>query len=617
MKKTILLASGLLCVATSGANDFADAPIIYIKASRAPLQAARIISSVRVINRDDIQFRSKQDTAELLREVNGLELGRNGGPGQTASVFLRGTESDHTLVLLDGVPINPATIGNAPLEQLSTSLLQRVEVVRGPLSSLQGSSAIGGVINLMTAESVPQGTRQYVHAKAGSYDTIQLQTGVQHAEGPFSVNLNLGHTDTEGFATRKGGGSDSGYTNNNLSGFVSYQFGDHRLKLQTLQTRGNTEYLGGFAAPYTPIDQDVANSLISASLRSDITADWKSNLTLSRFRNEIDQNQANFLAQFDYTHSQRDRLDWQNDWDINRNHRLTGGITIEEESIDSLSFGTAIDTEIDNQAAYLSTQHRWGKHQLTTAARLNHHELFGNHTTWNLGYGINVGDNTLVRASAGTAFRAPTATDLFGYGGNTALDPETSNSIEVGLSHEFDNRQSIDVAAYKTRIKDLIITNFYDLDGVDQFSDGFLLDDPLNENVNRANIKGIEFSYQYQSLPWTFGFGADLKRPWDESNDVILSRRARITANASLRYEQDNWRIGTNVQHQGKRDDSLFNNVQLGSYAVVNANAQWRFSKNVVLEGQIENLFDRDYELAGTYNTPGRSAYLGVRITSD
>jgi len=581
------------------------------------MDVANVIGNVDVIERETLEQSNKKDTADLLRDVNGIELGRNGGPGQNASLFIRGSESDHTLVLLDGVPINPATIGNAPLEHIFPEQLQRVEVVRGPLSSLQGSSAIGGVINLVTMPDLPPGTRESLTVKAGSDDTVELQAGVQHAHGPWGLGVNLSHASSEGFATRDGGTVDNGFLNNGLNAFASYRFGDSQLKLQAFHTQGNTEYLGGFVAPFTPLDQDFVNSLFSASLNSQISPDWQSRLTLSRFRDEIDQNQPNYLAQLDYTHSQRYRLDWQNDWDIASNHRLTGGVTLEREKVRSLSFGTAIDAQIDNVAVFASTQHRWNEHQVVGAVRLNHHELFGDHPTWNLGYGFSLNEATDVRASFGTGFRAPTATDLYGYGGNTSLEPEQSRSFEIGVKHRLNTQQLVEVTAYHTRIRDLIVTNFYDLDGIDQFGDGWLLDDPLNENINRAKISGIEVSYRFEALPWRVNISADHKRPWDETNDVILSRRARTTAHASVRYAKSDWALGASVQYQGKRDDSLFNSLQLAPYAVVDVDAHWRLSRNVRLEASLENLFDEDYELAGTYNTPGRSALIGLRITSD
>jgi vitamin B12 transporter len=613
MKKHILGALIALPAAAAHAGTATLDPIVTT-ASRTATPVDETVASVTVIDSEEIAQAQANDMGELLRGVTGIDISRYGGPGQPTSVFLRGSESDHTLVLIDGVAINPGTLGNAALQSIDPRLVERIEIVRGPLSSLYGSAAIGGVINIITRGEALPGEHNHVAVQAGSYDSLSLNAGTRMAEGALSLALDLSHQQSEGFPTVASSDIDRGADSNSISAHLGYRMDGHTLRLQAYAVEGTTEYasFGG-----TPIDQDVATRLLRAGLDSELGDAWTSRLNLSRMQDLIDQNQANYLAQFDYAHTTRDTLDWQNDLRLSARHLLTAGVTLEQEHTDALSYDSGFDVTLNNQAFYVQEQYGDGPHTATAALRWTRHDSFGDHLTWNLGYGHRLSEATRLRASAGTAFRAPSGTDLYGYGGNPALEPEQSRGVEIGINHRLDAHSSIDLAAYHSRLHNLIVTNFYDLDGIDQWGDGWLLDDPLNENVGRASISGLEIGYRYSRRPWLLRASAEFKRPWDESNDVVLSRRARVAAKASLLYSRTRWDAGLELQYEGKRDDSLWNSLELDAYTLANATARWYLDRNTTVEGRIENLFDADYELAGGYNTPGRSIYLGLRVESD
>jgi vitamin B12 transporter len=528
---------------------------------------------------------------------------------------MRGTESDHTLVMIDGVSINPGTLGNAALQNIDPRLIERIEIVRGPLSSLYGSAAIGGVINIITRKAARDGVHSHFAAQGGSYQTLNLAAGTRIAEGPLSLALDLSHQRSDGYPANEGGTVDHGHRNDTVNAAVGYTLARHQWELGLFSSRGMSAY-DSFGLP---ADQDFDTRILRAGLTSQLSTHWESRLTLSRMTDRIDQGQANYLGQLDYAHTTRSTLDWQHHYQPGTSHRLTGGLVLEREHTNALSYGALFDERLDHQALYLQDQYRHGAHGAVAALRLTRHDSFGDHLTWNLGYDYQLNESTRLRAGAGTAFRAPSGTDLFGYGSNPDLQPERSRSFELGLDHRLSPYGHLALSAYHTRTRDLIVTNFYDLDGLDQWNDGWLIDDPLNENVARATITGVELGYRYNRRPWRFAAVAEWKEPRNEADDRLLLRRARHAATASLRYRQARWDAGLSVQYTGARADidaQTYQRISAPAYTLVHATGRWRLARHASLEGRIENLFDRRYQVVDGYDAPGRSLYLGLRVES-
>jgi len=572
---------------------------IVITAGRVAEPLAGTSPGTVVIDRNTIERSPAQDVADLLRQHAGVEIGRNGGPGQQTSVFMRGAESNHTLVLLDGVPLNPGTIGNAAVQNIDPALVERIEIVKGPASTLYGSDAIGGVINIITRRAkVERGLQSSAALEAGGDETRSGSVGIRYGGEDIHFSADAAHLDTDGLPPRIESELERGYRNTSLNFTVGAHIGVASLQLSHWQADGETEYLDFFL---NPVDQDFRNAVTGLNIRFSPTENWNSILKLSHMEDEIEQNQS-----ADFARTRAKVVDWQNDIQLSGDQILTLVATLTRENTESLSFGTGFDKIVDSHALLLKDSLHFGDHDFTVAARFIHHEFFGDTGVWSLGWGYHLNDNTRLSADIGTAYRAPDSTDLFGFGGNPDLDPERSRSIELGVRHGLDKRQELKATLFHTQIKDLIA--FHD-------PDGFFGPQPgQNVNLEHARITGLEVGYEYASGPWRFGMEALFQEPKDRDTNRLLPRRARRTLTAHIDYIAPKWDLRTELVAASRRNDSAFNTLEMAGYGVVNMSGRYRLSRNILLEGRAVNLFDKEYELASGYRTQDRIAYLGVRF---
>ena len=581
----IALTAALLIPSFSAATDIKPRDTIVVTATRTPIPLTDATVPVTVITREDIELSLSTDLSELLRFQAGIDIGRNGGPGQATSVFLRGTESNHTLVLIDGVRMNPSTIGGAAVQNIAPEMIERIEIVKGARSALFGTDAIGGVINVITRRANEPHIAGGVGAGSFASQSWNLSGGNRGASSEFGFNLNSYVSD--GYAPRIDSNIERGYDNLSANVYGLRRFGANEVSIRHWRGEGNTEYLDFFLSP---VDQDFENAVTSVGLDSKLTEAGISKLVLSFTQDQIRQKQTP-----DFVNSERLSLDWQYSHAFD-NHTLTGGLYVVDEQASSLSFGSGFDEETLIRAAFLQDQLSLGRHRAFAALRLTHHESFGSHMTWNAEYAFEISSAVTLNLGIGHAFRAPDATDRFGFGGSPNLKPELANEQQLGLRYSTSERHSVHFELYANRIEDLIEFDF----------STFTL-----QNLDEAEIRGAQLGYEY--LGENFVLRADLVRQRAENvaTGERLLRRAEQTLTLSYTQSIAKHRLGLSILASGDRRD--FGGVELPGFVVANLHGQLQLGDDWQLNARIENLTNTQYQTAANYRMQERSGFVELR----
>lgn len=588
----------LLLVAAAAAPAFAEQPSaeldpVVVTATLSESQLSRTLAPVIVITRAEIERAQAFDLAELLRFHAGLDVARNGGAGQATSVFIRGAESNHTLVMVDGVRINPGTIGGAAFQNLSPEMVERIEVVKGPRSSQWGSDAIGGVINIITRRPAAALTGE-ARASAGSDATWEGALGLAHRGERFEGGVSVDQFDTRGFPAQDAATEDTGHARTSVSGSLATTAGAARLAARHWQAEGKTDYLD-FSA--TRVDQDFRNSSTLLEATAPVGGGFAARAALTHATDEARQNQSD-----DYAVTRRSGVELRGDWTGAAASVALGAQAYREEA-DSLVFGTRFDVRTDVAAVFAQGAADAARHHAVVAARYTEHEAFGGHLTGDLEYGFDAWRGGRLIAAAATGFRAPDATDRFGFGGDPDLAPEESRNLELGLRQQLAGAHALSLAAFDNRIEQLI--EFVCLDAFCFTGE--------NRNVARARIRGIEAGWRWRPGAWSATVEGIVQDPIDETTGERLARRAGKSLTASLSRRLGRVDLGGDLLAQGRREDSAFSATVNGGYAIWNATAGWQALPGLMLQARGENLLDKDYATAAGFRSPGRAGYLTLR----
>ena len=583
-----------------------------VTATRTPVPLADLGAPVIVITRSDIERSLASDVSELLHGQAGLEISRNGGPGQTTTLFTRGTDSNHTVVLVDGVRINPGTIGGAALQNIAPESIERIEIVKGPRSSLYGTDAIGGVVQLFTRGASQEGFS--AGATYGSDATQQLfADGAIAAGEQFRFGFGGSYAESEGMPVFVDSTSDRGYRN--VTGRASLEYAPSdtiTLRGRAWRAEGRTEYAEQdfFSGEFLDRSNDFETSVYSAEFEYRSGTDGAQGLgvrvSANQANDDIDQLQPNF-AGFDFAHTRRNSVGTQVDLPEFANHAISFGAQFSDENTEANSFGTAFDENTSVTQAFVQDQFEIGRVSSRVALGGVDHETFGTELTWNAEVGVGFDTGTRITLSGGKAFRAPDATDRFGFGGNPDLQPEVSRQVEISLRQKVGERQLLTVSAFDNKIRDLI--NYFVID-----PNTF---DGENRNIDRARIKGLELGWAFHGETWRARAELTMQDPRDQSTDTRLLRRSREALSFGVNRDVGRFDLGFDVVASGNRKDFGFPTVTLDSYALLNATVRYRATSQLTLQGRFENLLDEDYAFAEGYRTEGRAWTVGVRYSFD
>lgn len=563
---------------------------IIVTATRTAQSAEETLAPVTVISRQEIEQSRATTVMELLQSRSvGVDVTRNGGPGTSTSIFLRGTASDHVLVLIDGVKASSATSGTFNWNSLPPDQIERIEIVRGPNSTLYGSAAIGGIIQIFTRKSdVP-----YAQIGGGSYNTRKLSAGAGGELGQGSYHINLNTQASDGFSATnekhsKYDPDDDGYDNSSITAGFSLPLTENsELALDLAHSQGTTEYDD---PPVEDAKSDSANSNANLRLGMATTDSWYQKFSIGYSMDDL-ETKDNYPATIT---TRRSTFNWQNDIDISSSGLLTLGAEYEDEDAENTG---SFDQRIDNRALY--GQYQWENPRVSwkLGLRSDDHSEYGQHNTGSLSVGVPVASGRLI-ASYGTAFKAPSFNELYyPFYGNPDLKPESSSTMELGYRWG-----DFSASLFQTRIDDLIAY------------DNTIF---LANNIDEATITGLELEYSHSWKDWGLRTGLTLQDPKDEEDDEQLIRRARekLFINATHRFSK-RADLNLEVSYTGKREDKYgfpSSRVDLDAFTLVNLSGGYKLSSRWSLNGRIENLLDEDYELVYGYNTPGLSAYLNLR----
>jgi vitamin B12 transporter len=575
-----------LCIALPAfASDISPGDTIVVTATRTEIPLEQATVPVRVITRDDIELSLAADLAELLRFEAGIDIGRNGGPGQATSMFLRGTESNHVLVLIDGVRMNPGTLGGAAIQHISPEVIERVEIVKGARSALFGTDAIGGVINIITRRA--EETSVEAGAGAGSFDSRSafVSAGTRGEKNRFGATVDW--RDSAGYPPRVESDIDRGYDNLSFNAYATRDIGRGEIGLRHWRAEGIVEYLDFFL---TPVDQDFLNSTTAFEFDKLIGERGTSKFVAAYMRDEIQQNQSE-----DFVESDRLSIDWQYTHAFSA-HTITGGLYAMDETARTLSFGSGFDEDTRVRAVFVQDQWTQERHRAFIALRLTDHESFGNQTTYNAEYAYELSDAWTVSGGLGRAFRAPDATDRFGFGGNPDLDPELADEYQLGLRYKPGNRHSVDFELYANDIEDLIEFDFVTFTLV---------------NIDAAEIRGAQLGYEYRGDTFTVRTELLQQRADNKTTGERLLRRAEESLTISYAQNIGDHRLGVSVLASGDRED--FGGVRLAGYVIANLTGQLTLSRAWQLNARIENVFDTEYQTAENFRMPERSAFIELK----
>lgn len=621
MKKVMIL-SGLVFVAgvTGGVavptNEIPQQSVV-VTATRVEQSLSTVGSSVTVVDQAQLSERQCTTMYEALREVPGLDIVQLGGGGGTVSTFLRGSASEQTLFLVDGVQINdPAGLGRgADLANMPVQNIERIEVLRGPQSPLYGADAIGGVINVITKKGAgPLGGE--LSAEAGSFNTFSEKAAIRGGTSNYNYSVGLSRQDSDGIsnASEKNGNAErDGYGRTDLSARLGWTPADE-FEVSVLVRWNKAEYDYDDFMNGRPVDGDNRGDSEFLSLYGEgkgklVGGKWCPRVGGSWVSQSRDDTSSMGSSSFD---SLLQKLEWQNDIYLGNANIVTIGVEAQEEAAESTyeSFGYVDNFEEQtarHRSVYAQDILSVGALTATMGGRVDSYDSFGAESTWRAAPSYDVATTgTRFKGSYGTGFKAPSLFQLYSAYGSQDLNPETSQGWDAGVEQEIVGDVLLLGATYfENRFDDLIDYDF----GTMKYG-----------NVSEAETRGVEtFAVAKPAKDLSARAAYTYTDTENKATGERLLRRPRHKASLDTTYAFTAKLKGTvSVIYVGERSDedfATYTTAMLDDYVLVNLYASYDVYRNVTLFGRIENLADEDYEPAVGYGSPGRAGYGGVKVT--
>lgn len=578
---------------------------VVVTATRSPQIAKEVLSDNVVITAEEIAKSGGTSLADVLQRQRGIELVRNGGPGTQSSVFIRGTDNKQNVVLVDGVQVGSATSGGASWNAIPLSQIDHVEIAYGPLSTMYGANAVGGVIQIFTKQGngAPAPTAS---VGTGSYGTRNAEAGVSGSSNGFRYAVRAAHERSDGFSAQKPGAfgfhpDRDGYESNSASGQLGFELAKgHEIGATFLHNVLNSQFDSG------PTQDDLSRTKVAAYsiyAKNKILPYWTSHVQLSRSADHSTSDASFGHSEFD---TDQTSISWQNNFSVGASDVFQIIAEHRKEDVDSTN--TALARERTTHSIATAYQLRRGAHLGALSLRNDDSSQFGSKTTGSISYGYRVTSALRVNASAGTSFRAPTFNELyFPQFGVPTLRPEKGRNAEIGLYYEDGNSQ-YSAVYYRNRLSDLLVfTRVCPVGTPAEYPFG------CTYNVNEALLTGLSLGASRTMGNFSMRASLDLLDPKDETTGRQLARRAKKHGTLAIDHKAGAFTSGGELVFSGDRFDDANNRNRMGGYGVLNLYASYELSKAWSLFGRWNNVFDKDYELARGYNTAGSNVFLGLR----
>lgn len=596
------------------ANEQSVAPAtlspIVVTATRSEEKIENIPARISIIEPKIVDQSPIAELPHLLMGDAAINMVQSGGYGQISSIFLRGTNSNHTLVLRDGVRLNTATTGSPSLAFIDTTDIKQIEILKGPASVLYGTDAIGGVVQLVS--KTPEKTSAFVTGEIGENDTYKAIIGADVAENGFYAQIRGQRLETNGTQVtdwQDNKVKTADYDQKGFSSKVGVDKENYAFSIDYQQNEGSTGYIecGTYDASYncaglTNLSQDFKNEIVNVKGRVNINSDLSVHARLSQFKDEINQNDVNADGTYDFIYSKTQEAELYGKWQFTPHQNILLGTSHQTIKGDVISFASPYQGEVDSQGYYI--QHQYNDHGFNTqlGLRVEDNEKYGTHTVGQAAVRYQVLPLTSIYANIGTAFRSPTLNELYSSYGSADLKPEESTAYEVGLDQKLGYGLSAGLSLYRTEVDDLI-----DYNPGDDYKFG---------NVSQAKFQGAESYLAWNQDQWFAKAAYHYVKAENESTDKELNRRPRQSFTLTAGLQNEIYGVSGALSSKSHAKDYQRENP---GYVTVDFNAYWNINPNIKVFTNIDNVGDVKYKTASYgsgyyYVNGGRLASAGVTL---
>lgn len=590
---------------------------MVVTATRQETRVAEVLADVTVIDREEIEKSGQDSIAELLARQPGIQAAISGGPGTATSFYLRGANSNQTKVLVDGIAINSADLSGSPLRLMPLGDIERIEILRGPAATLYGADAIGGVIQIITRRGAP-GLRADGFAGYGSKNTSEASAGLAGGNEQWRFRIEANHRQSDGFSAqrhaRNRDADDDAYRS--TGGGASLAFTPapgHELGAAYRQNDGRVHYDSGFQ-PATGNYDDRSDFTVAQwqiYSRNRLTDFWTSRL---QYGEAEDRQTVWYWDDFAFPaatevktrqNTRNRQFTWQNDLTLPLGKLLLAAEHLKQEVQPAADYQQR--PEIDNDSLLAGWTATQDAHSLQLNARRDKHSEYGSQTTWSAAYGYRLSRELRAHVSVGTAFKAPSVYQLYMISpwgnGNPDLKPEQSRNRELGLV--WDNGiHNISAVYFHNRVRNLIDWASDPVTYVGTF-----------ENIGKARLQGITLTWAGHFGDWRVKAAYDRLDAKDTETGFELGRRARDKGLFGISRSWGPFEAGAEIVAVGKRYDSNQETGRMGGYSLLDLTARYAITHELAVEARLNNVFDKQYETALGYNTPGFNAFVGLRYS--